>query len=113
MEQHLMQERVFSELPGLQQAKSIRYTLMACREREHTYYGIRVDEISVGGVLGEEVCAFTENRLFAQRLLTYLYENAVAAAHCVSVISDVCAAADWQAWEERDAKTPDQVAHCG
>lgn len=104
--------RCFSELPGLQQAKTTRYQLTEKRLSRGTFYGIRVVETGAGPAC-EEVCLFTTQRAKAELLLKYLYENAVPAAQCVPVVSKLCTVTSRMKWEDHCGASTDPAAHCG
>ena len=102
--------RTYTALPGLQAARQVHYTLLSKRVGNQLCFGIRVCEHIDGRDDRAESCLFTRSRVQAEALLTYLYENAVPAAHCASVISDGYAALKW---EEHHGSCSDSAAHCG
>lgn len=102
--------RDFSELPGLQEAKTLCYILESRQSKGPTRYGIHVTETCQSGVICEKTHFFTCYRIQAEHLLTYLYENAVPAAQCISVISDACAAIKW---EDKNDTSPSSIVNCG
>lgn len=86
-------QKDFSMLPGLQAAHSLMYELLTFVSDEGTLYGIQViEETGDAATACDAIGPFTQSIVRAKQILEYLYENAVPAVHCVSVISDVCTA---------------------
>lgn len=110
MEKTLVYQRVYSALPGLQQARSISYTLAEKRIGDDVGYRVRVSQTGPRDEREEEGCLLACHPIQAEQLLTYLYENAVPPAHCISVVADVCGT--WHR-EEENGVCPDSAARCG
>lgn len=76
--------RDFSELEGLQKADQVTYGLR--RERDALYFLAKCQTCQ------REVCCSLRGmeEAFAERLLRYLYENAVAPEQVPDVLQDLC-----------------------
>lgn len=105
-------ERTFTALPGLQEAHLMRYTLMQVPAEEAIYYSIRVTEVYENQTMEDEIGPFTASLRCAKTILQYLYENAVCAAHCISIISDAVCILDSEEWEDVCVPCTHSVADC-
>lgn len=93
MERCLSYYRDFSELTGLQGAKRISYSLIDQGDVQNTrdsQYHIVVEESSGDGDKYEEIGLPSSSKVFAARILTFLFENAVPFDHCPEVVGNVC-----------------------
>ena len=112
MRKPLAYQREFSNIPGLQKNRTVRYALTVRCGEEGNLYGARVTEVDENRILGDESCFFTDQLERAEWMLTFLYENAIPTEHCISIISDL-SVDDWVQWEENHGTDPDPAAHCG
>ena len=94
MEKMLTYQRDFSDLEGLQEAKTVYYVLTEETVRESKLYGAQVTEVGKHHTEHDAIRPFTDDKNRAELLLAYLYENAVPVAHCRAIINDVCTALD-------------------
>lgn len=110
MEKILSYQREFSELAGLQEAKTIYYVLTVETVRNSMLYGIQVTEMSAYATEHDTIRPFTDNRARAEAMLAYIFENAVPAIHCRAIINDACTAFDGIG---NDGYGTGAIAHCG
>lgn len=103
-------QKNFSQLPGLQEKKTISYSLVVRQTAGQPHFGIRVTETSPYGVACDETYFFPATQAQAEDLLTYLYENAVPAAQFASVIFDATTAIKW---EDDHGPYLNSTANCG
>lgn len=94
MEMEILLRKEYSALPGLQESRSVQYILTRGTAGGKLYYGVRVTELGADWIEHGDYFPLTVCRPEAERVLTYLFENAVSAAHCQSVVSDLNEALD-------------------
>ncbi len=83
----LMYERTYSPLGRIQHAKTVRYLLTEECGGAPTY-GIKVSERAGDKLAEEEVDGISDSPQKVQRLITFLYENAVPMEAFRDVVED-------------------------
>lgn len=88
MNENLTYQKDFSPLPGLQQQRSLRYSLICETSAAGECFGIQVEESSDDTEESIRVEPFTGSRITAERLLIFLCENAVPVSHCREIVAE-------------------------
>ena len=87
MKKELMFEKELSALKGLQSKSTVSYYLL---ENEHGF-GIEVSEDAEGECQSDYLNLAFKERIEAEKIITYLFENSIYLANYKEIIDDILA----------------------
>lgn len=94
MEMEILYRKEYSALPRVQAARSAQYMLMRGTAKAGVCYGVKVTEFGAGWMEHGACFPLTVCREEAERVVRYLFENAVSACQAEAVALDLAAALD-------------------